>query len=621
MKRYVLFAMLFALCAGVVSPASARAGDASADLTREARVRLDEGLSLLEKGDEDGALAVYDGLIEKLQENFKPELRKWLVEAMAMRQLTRPSPNVDVLPGRAATAREDIVNLEIMIERLEELGRPSVPARVAELTLMEAQSCLFLDELDLAFDVYGDVLRKFANRSEPELRRNMMRAWCMRHWIMRNHRQGKPRVAGKGALKALAGYNRVLNATPAGDDGQAGEAARALYDKAMLFYQSSAKFAAFPLFEELERLHGGSGDAAVAELVARGMLVDANFSVQMEQFVAGAKIYRRIVDRFGDRGEAGIREQTALAALNLGVLAVLGGDASAAIAAYDGVIDRCSGDAVPFIRNQAAFARLGKGMLIGLAGDSLDAVRLYDEVEACLGDGAGPIVREGVQLGRIMLEPGQPGRTPAVLREYDQTIDCLSASGDPADLLPYVEAMYGRALVLGGLGDSGAMLAALDGIVGRFSGVDIPEIAMVVVKALNSKAAALHNAGDKAGALAVYDETVRLFASRSGPALREAASNAMALKMTALFDGGDGEAAIRVCGELVAAYGDAPEPVIRRRVAGAMMYRGMISARGGDRTAAIRSNEEFLAKFRDDPDPEIVPMVKLIEDLNRKLAQ
>jgi tetratricopeptide (TPR) repeat protein len=200
------------------------------------------------------------------------------------------------------------------------------------------------------------------------------------------------------------------------------------------------------------------------------------------------------------------------------------------------------------------------------------------------------LVNKAIMLGGM-------GDDAAAVAAYDFVLARFADVKEPTVQGQIARALVNKAVTLGRMGDNNAAIAVSDEVLARFGDASVPALREQVAMALINRAIALGQMGRNGAAVAVYDDVLARFAGDRETALREKVATALVYKTSMLGHMGEGAAAVAACEDILTRFADAPEIALRQQVAMALINKAIILGSTGDNAAEVAVYDDILARF------------------------
>jgi tetratricopeptide (TPR) repeat protein len=306
-------------------------------------------------------------------------------------------------PALRDNSDEELSSYDLVLaiaSRLEALGKSDLPieTHVARALLNKGVRLGALNRSEDAIAAYDEVVRRFGDATEPEMRERVAKA-------LRN------RGVRLGAL------NRTEDAIAA--------------------------------YDEVLRRFGDATETALRDQVAKALFNKGNSLGALNRIEDAIAAYDEVVRRFGDATESALREPVGMALFNKGDSLGALNRSEDAIAAYDEVLRRFGNATEPTLRKQVVKALFKKGVSLGDLNRSEEAISAYDEVLRRVGDASEPALDEAV--ARALVNKGVSlaalNRAEEAIAAYDEVLRQFYDATAPALREQVEKALHNKASV------------------------------------------------------------------------------------------------------------------------------------------------------------------------------
>ena len=324
----------------------------------------------------------------------------------------------------------------------------------------------------------------------------------------------------------MGGYDLVLRLAAAHTGASARvleHAARALYDKGVIFSQLNRNEEALEVYDEVLRRFGKAGEPALRGRVGWVLLNKGITQGDLNRREEAIETFDEVLRRFGDATESALREQVASALVNKGLQQGNLKRNEEEIQTYDEVLRRFGDSTEPALCEQVARALLNKGITQGDLKRSEEAIQAFDEVLRRFGDSSEPALRE--QVAKAL---GNKGRMLASLLRSEEALRTynllLSRFGDITEAsMRETIAMghFNKGVTLAGLKRSEEAVQAYDEVVRCFGDAPEPALRALVARALGAKGEALRSQKQTAKAREAFQEIRNRFSDATEPEVKQ----------------------------------------------------------------------------------------------------
>lgn len=244
-----------------------------------------------------------------------------------------------------------------------------------------------------AIAAYGELVSRFSNAEELEIRESVARALVNKGYAL-------------GALSrsedAISVYDEVVSRF--GDAEELGlreQVGWALFNKAVRLGTLGRNRDEISVYDEIVSRFGGAEELELREPVGRALINKGGRLGQLGQSADEIAVYDETVGRFGDAEQLEFREQVGRALLNKGIALSARGRSEDAITAFDEVVNRFINAEELELREHVARALVSKGSTLGTLGRSEDEIAVYDEVIGRFGSAEELVLRAQVAAALV----------------------------------------------------------------------------------------------------------------------------------------------------------------------------------------------------------------------------
>ena len=509
----------------------------------------------------------------------------WISVALTLSRLDRD--------GDAVEAYDEIVR------RFGEDPDPELRRQTARALFNKGVALGRLERPQEEIGVYDEIVRRFGEDPDPELRRQTAKALSNKGFELgRLERHGD-------AVEAYDDLVRHFGEDP--DPELRRQTAIALFNKGVTLGRLERPQEKIGVYDEIVRRFGEDPDPELRRQTAKA-LINKGFELgRLERHEDAVKAYDEIVLRFGEDSNLELRRQTAKALFNKGVALGRLERPQEKIGVYDEIVRRFGEDPDPELRRQTAKALINKGFELGRLERNEDLVEACDDLVRRFGEDPDPELRrqtakalfnKGVALGQLERPQEEIGVYGELLRQF----------GDDPDLelrRHTAMALNNKASMLGELERNEDLVEACDDLVRRFGEDPDPELRRQTAKALSNKGFELGRLERHGDAVEAYDDLVRHFGEDPDPELRRQTAIALFNKGVTLGRLERPQEKIGVYDEIVRRFGEDPDPELRRQTAKALSNKGFELGRLERHGDAVEAYDDLVRHFGEDPDPEL----------------
>jgi len=326
---------------------------------------------------------------------------------------------------------------------------------------------------------------------------------------------------------------------------------------AMAFVKRSEWIQSLEILDDLILRNINSADHFILEIVARGMNMKGNI-LGVQNDPAAVESWNAVVARFGNRSEAHIIPLVAEARLSIARYWRHHQDYARSLSCCDAIIAEHLATTNPNLAILVAGAFSVKGT--------------------------------------TLIESDDPS---AAMLVYQQMLDRFQDETEPEIALEVARARFNQATYRNRNDDEASEIAPLDDIVARYGERGEAAFAMLVAASIRNKGFALARRGDHAGALAACEDILERYADRSEPEIVFLILEMMVSRGRWSLEEGECTLAIEMFDDIIARYGDHRQPLCAGLVAEAMLSKIKALDQLGLREAVLAEFREIDNRYGD----------------------
>ena len=407
----------------------------------EAQALLDRGTGLLERSEQELALATFDELLRRFGDTRVPALMEKVGKALvyqgaALGQLNRPD--------------ESLAVCEEVLRRFGDSGAQEFGELMAHALVNKGAALGELNRPDEVLVTSDEVLRRFGRREGPGFREQVAQALV---------NKGTALGQLKRPREALAIASEVLRRFDDSEMSKLPEQVEsALVIKGLALNELHRPNEALTAWDDVLRRIGDSVRPNLQERVAMALVQKGLALSALRRPNAELSAYEELLHRFGENDGPEFLGLVAYAFISKGVVLGALGRREEALATYDEVLRRVDDSEVPELLAQAAVALFNKGVTLSELNRWEEALAAYDEFMRRFGanertpggpqQAAEALINKNVVLAKLS-RPRQPLDAAALLallpkldspRRAIRALMLLSVDFGPARMCELIQA-------------------------------------------------------------------------------------------------------------------------------------------------------------------------------------
>jgi tetratricopeptide (TPR) repeat protein len=234
---------------------------------------------------------------------------------------------------------------------------------------------------------------------------------------------------------AITTYNEMLRYFADASEPELREGvAKAFFNKALALAAVGKKEEAVAAYDEILVRFGNDSELEVSECVARSLVNRGVFLGELDRGDEERASYDEVMTRFGKTGEPRLQQQVAKALFNKSVALFEIPRADEAIASFDKFLQLFGGSIEPELREDVAKALVNKGLALSSLKKSEEEMATYDEVVQRFGDSEESTMLEIVAMALInkAAELARLERVDQAVGTYDELVKRFGEATDNA---------------------------------------------------------------------------------------------------------------------------------------------------------------------------------------------